>query len=95
MKERAHGIGVRGGRFCAHPLLQRFGLGETGAVRASIGLGTSGGDVDAILGALEQLIARGPAWESAEVNGLIAPVPDPRPCLDELLCAAQSDAPLH
>ena len=32
-----HGIGVRGGKFCAHPLLQRFGLGEVGAVRASIG----------------------------------------------------------
>jgi selenocysteine lyase/cysteine desulfurase len=91
-----HGIGVRGGRFCAHPLLQQFGLGETGAVRVSIGLGTSGEDVDAILGALEQLIARGPAWEYAEVDGLISPVPDPRPCLEDLLRrAAQSDAPRH
>ena len=44
-----HGIGVRGGKFCAHPLLQRFGLGDVGAVRASIGLGTSSDDVDAIL----------------------------------------------
>jgi selenocysteine lyase/cysteine desulfurase len=80
-----HGIGVRGGKFCAHPLLQRFGLGDTGAVRVSIGLGTSGEDVDAILKALDMLLAGGPAWKYAAVDGYISPVPDPRPSLDEVL----------
>jgi selenocysteine lyase/cysteine desulfurase len=74
-----HGIGVRGGKFCAHPLLERFGLQDTGAVRASIGLGTSGEDVAAILRALEQLIAEGPAWNYASVDGYLSPHPDPRP----------------
>ncbi len=31
-----HGIGVRDGRFCAHPVLARLGL-SGGAVRASLG----------------------------------------------------------
>lgn len=83
-----HGIGVRGGKFCAHPLLQRFGLGDAGAVRVSIGLGTSSEDVEAILSALDQLITDGPAWEYAEVDGYISPVPDPRPSLDEVLAAS-------
>jgi selenocysteine lyase/cysteine desulfurase len=80
-----HGIGVRGGKFCAHPLLQRFGLGDTGAVRISIGLGTSSEDVQAILRALDRLITEGPAWEYAEVDGYISPRPDPRPSLDSVL----------
>jgi selenocysteine lyase/cysteine desulfurase len=74
-----HGIGVRGGKFCAHPLLERFGLGDTGAVRVSIGLGTSGADVEAILRALEQLIVDGPAWTYAATDGYLSPSPDPRP----------------
>lgn len=77
-----HGIGVRGGKFCAHPLLQRFGLGDGGAVRASIGLGTSGADVDALIAALERLISDGPTWEYDSVDGYVSPVPDPRPALD-------------
>ncbi len=81
-----HGIGVRGGKFCAHPLLQRFGLGDVGAVRASIGLGTSSDDVDAILGAIGQLIRHGPRWTYAAVDGYISPSPDPRPEVD-LSCA--------
>jgi selenocysteine lyase/cysteine desulfurase len=78
-----HGIGVRGGKFCAHPLLERFGLGASGAVRASIGLGTSGDDVDAILRALADLTAEGPKWEYASVDGYLSPNPDPRPSIDE------------
>ncbi len=79
-----HGIGVRGGKFCAHPLLQRFGLGDSGAVRVSIGLGTSSEDVDVLLHALDRLIGSGPAWTYAAVDGYLSPVPDPRPSLDEL-----------
>jgi selenocysteine lyase/cysteine desulfurase len=80
-----HGIGVRGGKFCAHPLLARLGLSDSGAVRASIGLGTSSDDVDLLLGALENLIARGPAWNYASSDGYLTPDPDPRPPIDELL----------
>jgi selenocysteine lyase/cysteine desulfurase len=80
-----HGIGVRGGKFCAHPLLQRFGLAEAGAVRVSVGLGTSSDDVDAILMALDQLINHGPGWEYAAVDGYVSPVPDPRPSLEEII----------
>lgn len=55
-------IGVRDGLFCAHPLARRL-LGEASvragwegvpatAVRASIGLGTTEADVDALIRAL-------------------------------------------
>ena len=74
-----HGIGVRGGRFCAHPLLARFGLSQAGAVRVSIGLGTSGDDVSALLGALESLLSDGPRWSYEAVDGYLSPSPDPRP----------------
>jgi selenocysteine lyase/cysteine desulfurase len=74
-----HGIGVRGGKFCAHPLLAKFGLSESGAVRTSIGLGTSSHDVDALLTALTQLLERGPSWQYKAVDGYTSPDPDPRP----------------
>ena len=91
-----HGIGVRGGKFCAHPLLERFGLGDVGAVRASIGLGTSSEDVAAIITALGRLLGDGPGWDYAEVDGYISPVPDPRPSLDEVLAIeARRDLQRH
>lgn len=46
-----HGIAVRAGKFCAHPLLDRLGV-SGGAVRASIGLGTTHGDVDRLVEAV-------------------------------------------
>ncbi|GAA3954944.1 aminotransferase class V-fold PLP-dependent enzyme [Gordonia caeni] len=49
-----HGIGVRDGKFCAHPLLRHLGHPD-GAVRASFGLGTSSDDVDRLLAALAEL----------------------------------------
>ena len=76
-----HGIGVRGGKFCAHPLLDRFGLGDRGAVRASIGLGTSSEDVGRLLHALKALITSGPNWNYSSVDGYLSPDPDPRPAL--------------
>lgn len=54
-----HGIGVRDGRFCAHPLLERFGAPE-GVVRASVGLGSRQEDVGRLLGAVERLVRGGP-----------------------------------
>ncbi|GAA4490787.1 aminotransferase class V-fold PLP-dependent enzyme [Rhodococcus olei] len=50
-----YGIGVRDGRFCAHPLLSRLGHVE-GAVRASLGLGSSGADVDRLIAAVAEFV---------------------------------------
>jgi selenocysteine lyase/cysteine desulfurase len=83
-----HGIGVRGGKFCAHPLLERFGLSQTGAVRVSIGLGTRGDDVSALLAALQLLISDGPSWTYAAVDGYLSPSPDPRPAAEHALDGA-------
>jgi selenocysteine lyase/cysteine desulfurase len=73
-----HGIGVRDGKFCAHPLLARLGL-DAGAVRASVGVGSRTADVDRLVGAVTQLVDRGPAWRYARTDGRWAPTPDPRP----------------
>ncbi len=73
-----HGIGVRDGKFCAHPLVDRLTGGCDGAVRASIGLGTTADDVDRLVDALAGLTGRGPRWRYAVVDGRWAPTPDPR-----------------
>ncbi|BBH68692.1 aminotransferase [Actinoplanes sp. OR16] len=57
---REHGIGVRAGQFCAHPLVRRLtGASESGAcgtapglLRISFGLGSTDEDIDRILEAL-------------------------------------------
>jgi selenocysteine lyase/cysteine desulfurase len=72
-----HGIGVRDGRFCAHPLLARLGL--DGALRASVGLGTSSADVDRLVGALATLVESGSKWNYAGTDGLWNPTPETRP----------------
>ncbi|MEV0297847.1 aminotransferase class V-fold PLP-dependent enzyme [Nocardia sp. NPDC050710] len=72
-----HGIGVRDGRFCAHPLLARLGL--DGALRTSIGLGTSAADVDRLVEAIATLVQRGATWNYAETGGLWNPTPETRP----------------
>lgn len=74
-----HAIGVRDGRFCAHPLLARLGLAKDGAVRASFGLGSTITDVDRLVAAVDQLLATGPAWKYELVDGRHAPIGDPRP----------------
>ncbi|SER31850.1 aminotransferase class V-fold PLP-dependent enzyme [Microlunatus flavus] len=75
-----HGIGVRDGRFCAHPLLARLGVAAgDGLVRASLGVGSSSADVDRLLGALDQLLADGPRWTYAADGGSCRPSPDDRP----------------
>ncbi|MET8876582.1 aminotransferase class V-fold PLP-dependent enzyme [Nocardia sp. NPDC004604] len=72
-----HGIGIRDGRFCAHPLLARLGL--DGALRASIGLGTSSADVDRLIEAIATLVANGASWNYACTDGLWNPTPETRP----------------
>ena len=75
-----HGIGVRDGRFCAHPLMERLlgGRNGAGAVRASLGVGSSSEDVEALLEALEDLLTGGQTWTYALEHGRWAPSPDPR-----------------
>jgi selenocysteine lyase/cysteine desulfurase len=91
-----HGIGVRDGRFCAHPLLARFtadGVTADGAgVRASLGLGSRAEDVDRLLAALASLRAHGPAWTYAAPEAGYVPVPDPRALPDWLAEAAVGPA---
>jgi selenocysteine lyase/cysteine desulfurase len=91
-----HGIGVRDGRFCAHPLLARFaadGVTADGAgVRASLGLGSRAEDVDRLLAALASLRADGPAWTYAAAAAGYVPVPDPRALPDWLASAAAGPA---
>ncbi|MGW4773696.1 aminotransferase class V-fold PLP-dependent enzyme [Nocardia sp. NPDC004278] len=72
-----HGIGIRDGRFCAHPLLARLGL--DGALRASIGLGTSSADVDRLIEAIATLVTSGASWNYACTDGLWHPTPETRP----------------
>ncbi|WP_062991435.1 aminotransferase class V-fold PLP-dependent enzyme [Nocardia anaemiae] len=72
-----HGIGIRDGRFCAHPLLARLGL--DGALRASIGLGNSSADVDRLVAAIATLVDKGASWNYASTDGLWNPTPETRP----------------
>jgi selenocysteine lyase/cysteine desulfurase len=72
-----HGVAVRDGRFCAFPLTHRLGL-DDGAVRASVGAGTTGHDVDRLVSAVRRLVGDGPAWRYALRDGRWDPVPDPR-----------------
>ncbi len=91
-----HGIGVRHGCFCAHPLMlhlldvsaEEAGLvrdeiahGQKGrvpgAVRASMGLGTTTEDVDALVSALESLVADGPRWQYRQEPDTGEYVPEP------------------
>jgi selenocysteine lyase/cysteine desulfurase len=77
-----HGIGVRDGAFCAHPLMEHFAARDGGlrhAVRASIGVGTGAEDVERLLGAVADIARRGPRWRYVERNGYVLPDPDPRP----------------
>jgi len=86
-----HGIGVRDGKFCAHPLLSRLGL-HSGAVRASVGVGSSSDDVERLLDAVRSLVERGPALEYHQVDGRWAPVRDRR-TLPAWLTGAPSGGP--
>lgn len=85
-----HGIGVRDGAFCAHPLAARLGL-SGGALRASFGAGSGSDDIDRLLSALRSLLQDGPRHRYELVDGRYQPVGDPRPkpsWLDTLDAAA-------
>ncbi len=71
-----HGIGVRDGRFCAHPLLARLGY-DAGAIRASVGVGTTGADVVRLVEAVRAYVEQGPTTRYEVVDGCWAVVDDP------------------
>ncbi len=86
-----HGIGVRDGAFCAHPLVRRL-LGAAGcpdgattgaaggqALRASVGLGTTTEHVQRLVSAVRSIATCGPRERYAVVDGRPAPVGDDRP----------------
>lgn len=63
-----YGIGVRDGKFCAHPLLAHLGV-EGPALRASIGVGSRLADASLLVAALGELLERGPRGVYEEVDG--------------------------
>lgn len=73
-----HGIGVRDGRFCAHPLLARVGV-TGGAIRASVGVGSTTETVDRLLAGLRAFVTEGPRAEYEIVDGCWAVAGDTRP----------------
>ena len=73
-----HGVGVRDGRFCAHPLLARLGAPE-GAIRASVGVGTTGSDVDRLVDGLATYLCAGTSVPYLVRQGRWQPVDDPCP----------------
>jgi selenocysteine lyase/cysteine desulfurase len=73
-----HGLGVRDGRFCAQPLLKRLGL-TGGAVRASIGIGTSIADVDRLVAGVRSLLEGDVRGDYVLVDGAWTLAEDPRP----------------
>jgi selenocysteine lyase/cysteine desulfurase len=75
-----HGIGVRDGRFCAHPLLVRLGA-PGGAIRASVGVGTPGEAVDRLLTALADYLATGPRARYVVEDGCWVVAEDTRPLI--------------
>ncbi|MCC2307646.1 aminotransferase class V-fold PLP-dependent enzyme [Cellulomonas chengniuliangii] len=75
-----YGIGVRDGRFCAHPLLSRLGA-SSGAIRASVGVGTPGEAVDRLIAGLAAYLKAGPRARYEVVDGCWTVVDDTRPLL--------------
>ena len=72
------GIGVRDGKFCAHPLLAKLGETEP-ALRASFGVGSVDADADVLLEALAAFQATGPRSEYEFVDGQWNVAADSRP----------------
>jgi len=77
-----HGVGVRNGAFCAHPLLRTLvaqSEGTPGAVRASFGAGTRVADIERFLLAIRSIVTEGPRWRYRIEENRYLPDPDPRP----------------
>jgi selenocysteine lyase/cysteine desulfurase len=76
-----HGIGVRDGRFCAHPLLARLGV-PAGAIRASVGVGTDGEAVERLLDAVRAYLDEGPRAQYVVADGCWQVEDDARPLIE-------------
>ena len=72
-----HGIGLRDGRFCAHPLLKRLGL-PAGSLRASFGLGSRLEDAQRLLAGIQELRRTGLGWDYVVDAGRWVPSNDTR-----------------
>ncbi|MDN4644988.1 aminotransferase class V-fold PLP-dependent enzyme [Arthrobacter sp. PsM3] len=72
-----HGIGLRDGRFCAHPLLRRLGL-PSGSLRASFGLGSRLEDAERLLAGIQELLRSGLGWDYVVDAGRWVPSNDTR-----------------
>ncbi|GAB6898633.1 aminotransferase class V-fold PLP-dependent enzyme [Kineosporia succinea] len=73
-----HGVGVRDGKFCAHPLLNRLGV-TGGALRASLGLGSRSEDAERLVHAVRTLVTEGEKLSYEQIDGAWTPVNDDRP----------------
>jgi selenocysteine lyase/cysteine desulfurase len=72
-----HGVGLRDGRFCAHPLLKRLGL-PSGSLRASFGLGSRLEDAERLLAGIRDLRSKGLGWDYVVDAGRWVPANDNR-----------------
>ncbi|MFJ5955012.1 aminotransferase class V-fold PLP-dependent enzyme [Paenarthrobacter sp. NPDC092416] len=72
-----HGVGLRDGRFCAHPLLKRLGL-PSGSLRASFGVGSRLEDATRLLNGIEELKRTGLGWDYVVDEGRWVPANDHR-----------------
>jgi selenocysteine lyase/cysteine desulfurase len=72
-----HGVGLRDGRFCAHPLLKRLGL-PSGSLRASFGVGSRLEDAQRLLAGIEELRRSGLGWDYVVDAGRWVPANDTR-----------------
>ncbi|GAA2198042.1 aminotransferase class V-fold PLP-dependent enzyme [Sinomonas flava] len=73
-----HGVGLRDGRFCAHPLLKRLGL-PSGSLRASFGVGSRLEDVERLVAGVRGLVEDGLGIDYAVDAGRWVPAHDSRP----------------
>ncbi|PYI68631.1 cysteine desulfurase [Arthrobacter livingstonensis] len=72
-----HGVGVRDGRFCAHPLLRRLGL-ASGSLRASFGVGSRREDADRLVDGVATLLRGGLGSDYMVAEGRWVPANDSR-----------------
>ena len=72
-----HGVGLRDGRFCAHPLLKRLGL-PSGSLRASFGVGSRLEDAERLLAGIDSLRHNGLGWDYVVDAGRWVPANDTR-----------------
>ncbi|MCZ2402472.1 aminotransferase class V-fold PLP-dependent enzyme [Paenarthrobacter sp. Z7-10] len=72
-----HGVGVRDGKFCAHPLLRRLGL-PSGSLRASFGIGSRLEDAQRLIEGVATLLESGLGCDYIVDSGRWVPAVDQR-----------------